>query len=105
MDLNCHRSSSKMLSKTYSTTEWLVLAGIIGGSILAIVLLALLIRQCAKKCKKQQPEMTLNTSQSMERLVPPIFYTPDMTDPLYQVDLIDNDKRLAKKNGTAKERE
>lgn len=69
--------------------QWITTAAIIGGSIMVIVIIALLIRCCVMRCRKKRLETQPASEQSVERLIPPIFYTDGMQDPLYQPDLLD----------------
>lgn len=72
-----------------SDEQWIITAAVIGGGILILVLIVLLIRRCYLRGKQKRLETHPTSEQSVERLIPPIFYTDGLKDPLYQADLVD----------------
>lgn len=59
---------------------------VIAGALILILILILIV-YCCKSAKCSNKKENHGESDSTMNLIPPIFYTEDMRDPLYQEDL------------------
>jgi hypothetical protein len=74
--------------------DWLIVGVVVGGAIIVFILLVLCCAKILQMCSDAadfgaHAEDSLTTT---ENLIPPIFYTAEMKDPLLWADLAEDDK-------------
>ena len=73
-----------------SEINYLIIALVSVTCVILIVLFACALKNCIKKCHNRRKfEINFDTNYSTQQLIPPIFYTDEIKDPLLQDDLID----------------
>lgn len=70
--------------------NYFIITGIAICAVLLLVFTIWGIKRCVAKCqKKKKLELDFDTKNSTQQLIPPIFYTDEIKDPLLQDDLFD----------------
>ncbi|KAK8885029.1 hypothetical protein M9Y10_044157 [Tritrichomonas musculus] len=69
--------------------NYFLIVGIALSVIVLIVVTVWAIVKCATKCSKKKNELDYDANLSTQQLIPPIFYTDEIKDPLLQDDLME----------------
>lgn len=76
-------------------SEYVIVAAIIIGTMLLIAIVCVCVKNCLyeRKVKKRRNRRDVKSPKSStDLIIPPIFYTDNLRDPLYQEDLVEKVK-------------
>lgn len=84
------------LEKVYKAmwSDYLIVASIIIGTVLVIAIVCVCIKNCLyeRQIKRRRNRQRDMPKSSTDLIIPPIFYTDNLRDPLYQEDLVEKVK-------------
>jgi beta-lactamase regulating signal transducer with metallopeptidase domain len=71
------------------TTSIILILGVIWAVGIVIALIVIIVLCCRRNRRDQELDQTDEVTEASDKLIPPIFYTEHLRDPLAQEDLLE----------------